>query len=656
MKRIAAGIICLLIQGYPVSASDILEKNYLSPSTFIEENPSGEISYAPLSAQIQGFLDMNNHDQLSSKLSLMMVERVDETSTDLTLENLEQDLRKDIHYDSVSGNTDIDFSMNIPQEDFFQDVKAIPPPEEYSDVPLLWVQFNIDKEGGIPNQKEFFTYDCLEWYEDNFPPLFINEDEKSVSHEQIKIRQGQPILVWDMDNQIYMTSPLKSVFLPAVKYPDFELQKDEINGGKEYLLDGVSFIQDTFTPYPDYGGYFSLANMVSMNRARKEGWINVFQGNALVFTKMEKTNASRYLPFNYIVSEKNISHFTRLKNPVYAFDDDGNFLTEEIKTGKGLSENSNCTFDSHSENPPFRPMMEYEIYHLESMAEIFAQNRKTSWNQEFFSLLKMYLEKASEWKYFIEGFNYKQILRDELIKRYKFSSAPKVTGNDLSNVLKTLYKISYGREKLFSKYIKVEHIDPDENHYEIIQTFKNKMLELLNDLSFYEIHQNVVLLSEKGEAKKFLNELLNEQIFLAGESGVKLKSSLSIEEKTKVRRFNLQVMEELYPDVLRTKHKNCLDSAALNQLLKSAGLAEYSTEILDTAKQKFFDMSIPPSTTHGNFLEKVYLLMTKECKLSLLQIHDLLNDSDFLDIWNQKLCYLRSLKKMDLSSDAGISS
>ena len=113
----------------------------------------------------------------------------------------------------------------------------------------------------------------------------------------------------------------------------------------------------------------------------------------------------------------------------------------------------------------------------------------------------MYFEKAGEWKYFTEGFDFRKAIRDELIKRYRFSQIPEITGKDMSNVLKTLFKISYGQDKLFSKYITITaplSLDPDVSNTELIRKFKNKMLELLNDLSFYERHQELISLDERG--------------------------------------------------------------------------------------------------------------------------------------------------------------
>ena len=265
----------------------------------------------------------------------------------------------------------------------------------------------------------------------------------------------------------------------------------------------------------------------------------------------------------------------------------------------------------------------------------------------------MYFEKAGEWKYFTEGFDFRKAIRDELIKRYRFSQIPEITGKDMSNVLKTLFKISYGQDKLFSKYITITaplSLDPDVSNTELIRKFKNKMLELLNDLSFYERHQELISLDERGEAKKSLEQLLNSQILVVSDKGVKLKSSLSSEEKIKIRQFNLKVLEELYPDVLRVRHKNSMDSKALNTLLKSVGLPEFSNEILDSAKQRFFNMAITPSTTYGNFLEKIYVLLHKDFRLTALQINDLMKDPEFLEMWNQKLCILKSLKGLNPNS------
>ncbi len=667
MKRIVVlGILSLWIQGYQVKASDIFAKNHLSPSSFVDENSVDDISFAPLVDQVQGFLDMNNHDQLSSQLSLMMVERLDESSTDHNLADFEQNLRQDLHNDFVSGDTDIDYSLNVPKTDFFDGATAIPPPDEYregsapppdkfAETPLLWVYFNVDEEGGVHDKKDRYTYEGMDWYQDNSTPLFINENEVAQYPEQITISQGTPILIWDMDQQIYMEFTMKSAVLPAVKGNQFELLKDNGTGGKSYSIEAPAVIQETYIPIKENPGYLSLANMISMTQARKEGWITVLQGNSTPFLDFGKEIASRQLPFNYVIATKSVSHFTRLRNPVFGFDDDGHLLKDTLKSGNAVFEPPNYNLDSHTEGGRFRTMMEYEIYHLEYMADIFARNKKTSWNSEFAFLLKMYLEKAKEWKYFIDGFDFQRAVRDELINRYKSEPLPRFSSADLSNVLKTLFKISYGQDKLFSKYIKVEHVDPERNNYELIRTFKNKMMDLLNDLSFYESNQEVISLSENGEAREALNALLNKQVFIAGESGIKLKSSLTPEEKTQVRRFNQKVMEELYPDVLRIKHKNSMDSDTLNHLLKSLGLPEFSRNVLDPVKEKFFDMPISPSTTHGNFLEKTYLLI-KGSKLTAFQVGDLFRDSDFLDILNQKLCFLRSLQRKDPTPDTEKSS
>lgn len=678
MKRIfVLGIISLWIQGYPVYASDIFEKNHLSPSSFIDENNSGDIPYGSFTDQMQSFLDMNNHDQLSSKLSLMMTERLDETSADASLGNFEQDLRQDLHDDFVSGNIDMDYSLSVPEtetsfvennaipppEEFRDGASAIPPPEEqYQDAPLLWINFNVDeKDGGMTGLVDQHGYAGIEWFGDNSTPLFINENEPVTYPDQIILPQNQPIFIWDMDQQIYMDFPMQSAILPAVKGNQFELEKDAVNGGKAYSIQASCIVRDEFNPLENSRGYLSLANMISMNKVRSEGWTAVLQGNTTPFLYFGKENAARQLPFNYFVSTKSVSHFTRLHNPVYGLDDDAHLLKDAVENSEQVSEPSNYILDSHSEGDQVRNMMEYELYHLEYMADIFAKNKKTSWNQEFTSLLRMYFEKAGEWKYFVEGFDFKRALRDELINRYKFARIPDISGKDISNVLKILFKIQYGQDKIFSKYMTIDKllslkVSEDKYNGLWIDPFKNKMIELLNDLSFYEAHQEVITLSEKGEAKEALDELLNKQIFIAGEAGVKLKSALTSEEKTAVRKFNLTVMEELYPDTLRVKYKNSMDTKDLNQLFKSLGLALYSGEILDSVKEKFFDMSISPSMTHGNFLEKTYLLMSRDFKLTALQINDLLNDPEFLEMWNQKLCFLRSLKWMDPSPESEKSS